>query len=218
MDWARAIDRNRDALTLIVATLFAMLRLDNGRAAVTRIPRRLYRDVLRLLRPAESAVRRLIVILARGLVVKLPPARSKPVNVIGRKGGNSRLSFPLFDRRKRFAERCNDSAPQDKQRLSVSGNNPQVPALGAEPDAYVDVQPLCRRLQILKLALDDLPRQAKRLARWRAKREQMPSPKFTSPLRPGPAPSQHRKPVHEVDFVLRECHGLAWDALRLDTS
>ena len=67
-----AIKRNSEALKGIVAALFAMLGLD-GEAMVGRIPRSLHRAVLRVLRPAESAVRRLIIIAARGLVVK--PAR-----------------------------------------------------------------------------------------------------------------------------------------------
>ncbi len=85
-------------------------------------------------------------------------------------------------------------------------------------DALVNAVPLTRRLEALKLALDDLPRQARRMARWRARRETMPSPKFRSPLRPGPPPGSRRKPIHLVDEVLIECHGLAWDALKPDTS
>ncbi len=46
----------------------------------------------------------------------------------------------------------------------------------------------------------------------------MPSPKFRSPLRPGRPPGHRRKPSHLVDEVLTECHGLAWDALKPDTS
>jgi hypothetical protein len=86
------------------------------------------------------------------------------------------------------------------------------------PDGLVNAERLTRRLQALKLALDDLPRQARRLARWRLRRETAPSPKFKSPLRPGHPPGYRRKPVHEVDEVLIECHGLACDAMRLDTS
>ncbi len=73
---------------------------------------------------------------------------------------------------------------------------------------------LNRRLQALKPALDDLPRQAKRLARWRQRREARPDPKFKSPLRPGRPPGYRRKPIHEVDDVLAECHWLAWEAMR----
>ncbi len=86
------------------------------------------------------------------------------------------------------------------------------------PDGLVNAERLTRRLQALKLALEDLPRQARRLARWRVRREAMPSPKFKSPLRPGPPPGHRRKKVHEVDEVLAECHWLAWDAMKPDTS
>ena len=61
MDWARAIERNSKALKGIIAELFAMLGLA-GEATVARLPRSVHSAVLRLLQPAESAVRRLIVI------------------------------------------------------------------------------------------------------------------------------------------------------------
>ena len=77
MDWARAIERNSEALKGIVEALFAMLGLA-GTDTVARIPQPLHRAVLRLLRPAESAMRRLVVIAARGLVVKLLPSRPMP--------------------------------------------------------------------------------------------------------------------------------------------
>ncbi len=105
VDWDLAIKRNSEALKGIIAELFAMLGLA-GEATVSRIPQPLHRAVLRVLWPAESAVRRLIIIAARGLVVKLAPSRPmpKPVGPIG-KGGGSRLpSFQLFDTRKNFAE------------------------------------------------------------------------------------------------------------------
>ena len=87
MDWARAIERNSEALKDIVAALFAMLGL-GGSDMAARIPQPLHRAVLRLLRPAESAMRRLIVIAARGLVVKAAPSRPMPVEPIIGKGGN----------------------------------------------------------------------------------------------------------------------------------
>ncbi|MGB9143514.1 MAG: hypothetical protein WCB71_15115, partial [Aestuariivirga sp.] len=102
MDWARAIERNSVALNRIVEALFAMLGLVSE-ATVGRIPLPLHRAVLRILWPAESAVRRLVVIAARGLVVKLVPSRPMPKGPIIGKGGNSRPSFKLFDQRKSFA-------------------------------------------------------------------------------------------------------------------
>jgi hypothetical protein len=86
------------------------------------------------------------------------------------------------------------------------------------PDGLVSAGRLTRRLQALKSALDDLPRQAKRLARWQQRRKASPWPKSTLPLRPGHPPGYRRKPIHEVDEVLTECDGLAWEAMKLDTS
>ena len=74
MDWAWAIERNSEALKGIIVVLFTMLGLA-GTDTAARLPRSLHSAVLRVLRPAESAVRRLIVIAARGLVVKLSSLR-----------------------------------------------------------------------------------------------------------------------------------------------
>ncbi len=227
MDWARAIERNSEALVGIVEALFAMLGL-SGTDIVARIPQTLHTAVLRLLRPAESAMRRLIVIAARGLVVKAASSRPMPAGPIGKGGGSRRPSFQLFDPRKNFALPRRRAFAQIAPRIHIFGSDPRVVALWPSPQPATDPAPppdslvgaarLTRRLQALKLALDDLPRQARRLARWRVRRENAKSPKFKSPLRPGPPPGYRRKPTHEVDEVLIECHGLAWDALKPDTS
>jgi hypothetical protein len=231
MDWARAIERNSEALKEIVAALFAMLGLTEE-ATLARIPQPLHRAVLRVLRPAESAMRRLIVIAARGLVVRLAPSPSRPMPAgpIG-KGAGRPPSFQLFDPRKNFAElrQHRRKFMRNPPRIHIFGNDPTVAAIlwparppaadpTPPPDGLVNAARLSRRLQALKLALEDLPRQARRLARWRVRRENAPSPKFKSPLRPGHPPGYRRKPVHEVDEVLIECHGLACDAMRPDTS
>jgi hypothetical protein len=228
MDWARAIERNSEALVRIVAELFAMLGLV-GEANVSRIPQGLHRAVLRVLWPAESAVRRLIVIAARGLVVKLAASRPMSAEAIIRKGnGNSTPSFQLFDPRKNFNPSRRRAFARIGPRIHVFGYDPRVVALfpapqpvvepPPPPDGLVNAERLTHRLQALKLALDDLPRQARRLARWRLRREKMPSPKFKSPLRPGRPPGHRRKPTHEIDEILIECHGVAWEALKPDTS
>ncbi len=77
MDWDLAIKRNSEALKGIVEALFDMLGIV-GEATVGRIPPPLHRAVLRVLRPAKSAMRRLIIIAARGLVVKVAPSRPMP--------------------------------------------------------------------------------------------------------------------------------------------
>jgi hypothetical protein len=225
MDWDRAIERNREALNAIVATLFAVLGLGGG-AMVERLPRELHRAVLSVLRPAESALRRLIVIAARGLEAKPVPARPMPQGLVIRRGGGNRLSFQLFDRRKRFASERHGSGPPQLPRIHIFGGDPRVMPLRSAPlpapapppdDGRINARRICLRLAALKSALDDLPRQARRLVRLRAKRAEKPGLRFTSPMRPGRPPGSRRIPVHDVDRVLAECHGLASHALEPDT-
>ncbi len=107
MDWDLAIKRNSEALREIIAGLFAMLELAGG-ITVALLPRSVHSAVRRVLWPAESAMRRLIVIAARGLVVKLasprPISRPKAAKPIGKGGGNRPPAFQLFDPRKNFPE------------------------------------------------------------------------------------------------------------------
>jgi hypothetical protein len=239
LDWDLAIKRNSEALKGIIDDLFAMLGLDDN-TTVSRISHPLHRAVLRLLRPAESAVRRLIVIAARGLVVKLAPLRPglRPRQALPTaKGlGSSRPpSFQLFDPRKRFKPvRAMKSTwrvprisflppPPDPTVAAIfAARAARVSAPAAVPpppsDGLASAQGLTRRLAALKSALEDLPRQAKRLARWQQRRKEAPDHKFLSPLRYGRPPGYRRKPIHEVDEVLVECDDLAWEAMKPDTS
>ena len=228
MDWDLAIKRNSEALAGIIEALFVLLGLV-GEATVSRIPPSLHSAVLRVLRPAESAMRRLIVIAARGLVVELAPSRPMPPGkVIAKGGGKSSPSFQLFDPRKNFKGPRRRAFKRMEPRIHFFGPDPRVAALfpaprpvvepPPPPDGLVGAQRLSRRLQALKLALDDLPRQARRLVRWQQRRKAAPSHKFLSPLRPGHPPGYRRKSVHEVDEVLITCHGLAWEAMKPDTS
>jgi hypothetical protein len=89
----------------------------------------------------------------------------------------------------------------------------QAPPAPADPaaarDDTVNAQPLCRRLLAIKGALDDLPRQAQRLARWRARSIEMRRPPRASPLRLGAPPGRRGRSTHEVHEILEECHRLA---------
>ena len=231
MDWDLAIKRNSEALKGIIEALFAMLGLD-GPETVGRIPHRLHRTVLRVLRPAESAVRRLIVVAARGLVVKVAPSRPMSKGLrIGKGSGPSRPAFRLCDKRIFFPELSNRRVRYAKHppRILFLGPDSRVDDLWPRPppappppppDGLVTAARLARRLKALKSALEDLPHQARRMARWRARREAAKAPKFKSPLRPGQPPGHRRKPTHEIDGILTECHWLAWEVMRLkpDTS
>jgi len=230
MDWDLAIKRNSEALKGIIEALFVMLGLV-GEATVSRIPPTLHSAVLRVLRPAESAVRRLIVIAAKGVVVKVAPSRPMPKGTIIGKGGGDRLpAFQLCDTRKDFPELRQRRVKYAKHppRILFFGDDSRVDDLWpapqpvaasvSPPDGLVNAARLSRRLQALKSALDDLPRQAKRLARWRQRRETAKTPKFKSPLRPGPPPGHRKRHIHPIDEILADCHWLAWDAMKPDTS
>ena len=228
MDWDLAIKRNSKALKGIIEVLFALLGLD-GTDAASRIPRSLHSAVLGVLRPTESAVRRLIVVAARNVVVKLAPSRPMPAGkVIGKGSGKSSLSFQLFDPLKRPKPIRVMKSRRLEPRIHILDYDPRICALfptprpvvvpPPPPDGLASAARLHRRLSALKSALEDLPRQAKRLVRWQQRQKASPWPKSTSPLRTGHPPGYRRRPIHEVDEVLADCDFLACEAMKPDTS
>ena len=230
MDWPMIIERNRERLLAVLAPLFAVLGFDPRRAD---LPRHLYRALLITLRPAESAVRRLIIIAARGLVVKLGATRAFPaglglkLRLALEKDAGRIPAFCLIDPLKRFAPEGFEWAEewdriQVLPRISVPGLIDPVFADRFVPmrDDPVDCAALRRRLRALKDVLDNLPRHARRLARWKMKRDLArradvkPKPGRLSPFRPGFAPGYHRNERHEVDVILGDCHYFAREAWR----
>jgi hypothetical protein len=213
-DWPRAIELNRTALTRIVAELLAMIGVVSV-AAVERI-----------LRPTESALRRLIVIAARGLVVKPSPKRAMPKGkVIVRKSAEKgRMAFRLFDQRKKFDFIPMPPANPHIVYVKTYESNPFNPFSSyynwrkPKPVTATTTKHLSRRLAAVIHALENLPSQARRLVRWTARRKLMDRPKFTCVMRPGKAPGHRNEPTADVDFVLKECHWLARDALKQDSS
>ena len=260
-DWTGTIERNRAALLRVVAVLFLMAGLDEGGAET--VPRRVWRRIIRLLRPAESAARRLIVIAASGLEVAPPKPRpekaptsterlqAKGLLVVheGMNLGLARIwrpepaapekpaprlpAFPLTDPSRRFdAKAWNGLRPFPTDGFAHADENEEV-----------DARPLCHRIQALKRALDDIDGHARRLARREARAHlasrQMQSA-FASAskaklkdanqtferayriqrqtLRLGRPPGHRKRPDHEVDDILRECHSLALHAGKSDTS
>lgn len=207
MDWAPTIEINRLALIRVVVELMALLGIVSGFT------------IERMLRPAESALRRLIVIAAHGLVVKPPAFRAMPKGLVIPGKAAGRKSFQLFDTRKNF----NFVTPENARVIIVKTHtsnpfNPFDQMYWSKPKTSVNTDNISRRLTTLKLALETIPRQALRLVRWQAKREAMTSLKFTSPLRPGRPPGYRAKPKLEIDFILKECHALAWDVKYRNTS
>ncbi|MEO3999245.1 hypothetical protein [Mesorhizobium sp. CAU 1732] len=201
MDWDKAIERNRVALHRILAMLVAMVRsgprsgtesqrfgfpsertpeaIAEGWACST-LPRHLHRAVLRLLRPAESATRRLIILVARGLLLPPPrPRRPEPI-VLGKTGasaggkpaGPRSLTLPLFDPLPRQTPRR--PTPSAVPRICVPGFTVPFPVAVRRPPMAgdpIDTARLTLRLSALASALDDLPGHARRFARWTAARD-----------------------------------------------
>ena len=234
MDWDMAIKRNSEALVEIVADLFAMLGFVAGVEMVSRLPWPTYRAVLRILRPAESALRRLIVVAAQGIVVKPAASRPRPTGAIKTKKGQlpRSASFQLFDPQTRIMlpRRMTPKRPgprihmfnADGELVTIwppprPATNP-APARTKSTDGLVNARRLIRRLEAIEGALADIPRQAMRLARWRMRQETSPNPSSKSPLRRGHPPGHRKRKTHEVDDLLSECNWLAHYAAAHDTS
>ncbi|MEQ1949902.1 hypothetical protein [Mesorhizobium sp. CN2-181] len=276
MEWSAAVEKNREALKRILAMLVAMAEMGLGaggqftffprkgavasrlvRAEKSKLspalslPRHLHRAILKLLFPAEAAVRRLIIAVAQGIV--LPPMRPrKPKSPVLRgarafmpKGPKRRpksaagaQNLPLVDPAWRWNTRAWRPAATSVPRIlgfdAYARFTPLPPP--PSPDDPVDAARLARRLEVLASALDDLPGQAKRFARWKARRDAaLKKPEGTgrirrlSPLRPGRPPggrlsrydpvATHPRNIREIDEILAHAHALAVHALeRPDTS
>lgn len=232
MDWNLAIEKNREALKRVLAALVAMMAMADGSAAKT-LPRHLYRSVLRLLRPAESAVRRLIIIAARGIVVTLPPVSAPPnIKADTARPAVARYAFPLLDTLRTPFRRPPPSRPAAVPRIwALGGDRLPIPVRRLPlSDDPVNATRLGLRLQALGRVLENLPAQARRFARWRARldgmdRKQSGPRRFRRlwPLKPGLPPGVHRpssrRSAHEIHGILRDLHGLAFWALeKPDTS
>jgi len=275
------------------------------------LPRHLRLAILRLLRPAESAARRLIIAAARGLVVTLPPPRKRkpepatvepqlrrlgiavvissaniasaaarllprsrgvssrfaegksivPVvrwkagerrdaaqqrgpgrqgtGVAGGGGGSCasgpqpealasgqprRTALPLFDPPRRFRPTARRIVPAHAApRILFPGvSEPHRLPPPPSSDDPVDATRLNLRLAALAAALDDLPGQARRFARWKALKARGRIRRL-SPLRPGRPPggrlsrfdpsARRSQNIREVDEILAHAHALALYAL-----
>jgi hypothetical protein len=278
MDGSVAIERNWEALKRILVMLVCMAEMGaSGRFAFSSqqegaarnqvqaekrepspaltLPRHLYRAILRLLRPAEAAARRLIIAAARGIVMALPrPRKPKPDPAIRRgprafmpTGPKKRLrptartwSLPLLDPLRRPFRVHRPHVPAHAApRISWLDFNARLSPLPPppSPDDPMDAARLRSRLEALGRALDDLPGQAKRFARWQARRDAefaqggsaAGRSRRISPLRRGRPPGcrlsrydpsvNHPRKIREVDEILAHAHALAVYALESpDTS
>lgn len=220
MDWDRVIERNREALRRVLAMLlamagpgcggqFAFFPPEGGAASgpagaeesrlspALTLPRRLHRAILALLRPAEAAARRLVVVAAHGLVVTLPPPRKagpRPRSIFVRDGKGTGVVLPrgvrpgdvLPDLAPPRAPRRGPCLPlldplpkSPAPRRPPAGGAPRISMPGVRepyplaarrqplPNDRIDARRLALRLLAVGRVLDDLPAHARRFARWR---------------------------------------------------
>jgi hypothetical protein len=227
MDWNAAIEKNQEALKRILAALVAMAGLAGGDSGT--LPCHLHRAVLRLLRPAEAATRRLVIVAARGIAVAplhhAPPAPSRCRFSIRFSVGRAvHVAPPAACRASRFPaspsgfpSRHHHPATRSTPHGLAAGSQhwprhsttcrhrPGVSRAGGARDAII-AQNRNRDAAAQTGETRHLPhRQARPCRLW--------------PLRPGCPPGWRRKPEHEVHEVLNNTHGLAFWALeRRDTS
>lgn len=210
MDWQIAISRNRDALLGIIVALMKTLGLADG-GALTTLPFCLYRKALRIIRPAEAAVRRLIIMAMyemqlRGVTVQKPRA---PMSQ------NARPAIPFPDATN-FAPSFNLIDPLKTYRSETPDYTCFGTAFNTENQTFEKTPILAaglgRRLFALKNALSTIEKQARRLARWYRVRDlalKTMQPHRLSPLRPGFPPGYAKRPTLPVDEILLDCHSLA---------
>lgn len=255
MDWDVAIERNREALKRILAMLVAMVGLADGE---TTLPRRSHRAILALLRPVEAAARRLVIVVARDLVVSPRPRKVKPLpdtvfvrtgkgtgivlpygvkpsailpNLVLRRAAPRTVALPLLDPLPKWPGGRHRQVGGVPRILAPGYSEPRfIPGrCRLSPDGRIDATRLALRLQAVGRALDDLPREARRFARWRRRAAAAGAQNLESgaagkvrrvwPLRPGRPPGSCRGPAHQVHEVLADLQYFAFRALeRRDSS
>jgi hypothetical protein len=240
-----AIERNRGALLGVVAGLFALVGLAEGNV-IERLSRPLYRVVLARLRAAESAVRRLIITMARDIVAEPRPKRPRPSRPVTAGKGKSKAqgngqsrqpSFQFCDPQKRSdagrRRRRRHKGRNVEPRIHVFGFDPRIPEFLRPQDpapapapqqdepvknGTVNARSLCRRLLAITRALKNMEREAKRYARWWARPVEERRPRRERALKFGWPPGWRIKPTHEVYEILKECHWLVRSLPEPDTS
>ncbi|MEX0955483.1 MAG: hypothetical protein WDZ83_09755 [Rhizobiaceae bacterium] len=160
-----------------------------------------------------------------------------------------RIAFPLFDPLRRMPHKRLRASAIAMPRISVPGWSQPAPLpIPPAPDDEIDARRLTLRLAAIARVLDDLPREARRFARWRPRgavaagaqdaissavaqnregaagtQASRPGARRFWPLRhgrpPGQRPPTSRRPRHEIHQILEDVHGLAFDLLKApDTS
>ena len=157
------------------------------------------------------------------------PVPAHLAHLVPAKAAPRPLSFPLLDPLPRWRGRRRWQPATGMPSISMAGvaERLAVPAWRPPlPDDPLDAGRLGRRLTALASALDDLPGQARRFARWKARRDRALGAgriHRVTPLRGGRPPggrlarydpdAPRRKNIRDVDEILAHAHALAHHAL-----
>jgi hypothetical protein len=189
-NWKRAVERYSDELSEIVAELIVMAGLQ-GVDFVDTLPRRLYFRILSILRPAEYAARRIILMAACKLEWNIriverkkeatPAERHPHLAPWGSEGrvetsarsesegqGHRVPAFDLFDPAKDYGKFFLSDA-EYAALMKAREEARYLPTPYHSPDEPVNAISLSRRIRALADAMQNIDRQAIRLARWKAR-------------------------------------------------
>jgi hypothetical protein len=225
LNWDAAIEIHRLALLRLLAGMYAALGIEAGESVQT-VRAHLRLMVLRILGPAESAVRRLVFLKARDLPeVDYQPRPAQKKNAKRSKKRSASKAFTLFDRQifTRPARRKHPKGIGPSVYFFDGSDTPPQRETRASSNGLVNAESLCRRLQALFDALNDLDKQAQRLKRAEARRKLSPRFWDEGVMREGPPPGHRAKgrsaPEVTADSILSKCQELArWWTAEQDTS
>ena len=213
-DPAAMIDYNRLVLLRLLAELLARIESASDAVSVDMMPRSVRWAVLKTLRTAESAGRRLIAALAHRIT--LPDYMPRPRGTIEKqriqnKSKPARLkSFPMFDSLPKSGQ-TRQKRPLIEPRI-LSFDEPITPqiipaSVDPSPDDLIDPTSIVGRIHALEKALEDIEGRAKRFAQ-ELKRRRHPAcrrKRRVTGLRPGSPPGYRNRITHEIDEILRDC-------------
>ena len=183
------------------------------------------------LKAAPAALRSLglaVVLSSADIVRAAAEKRTAEKRAAARANRTDRAPLlPMADPRKRFGPRRRYVPPHAAPRIIFfDGSIPHKLPPPAGPHDQIDATRLALRLAGISRALSDLPAQAQRYVRWKARQQQNArfpspsraggSPRFPrlSPLRPGRAPGWRKRSKDEINEVLADLQYFARKVLR----
>jgi hypothetical protein len=243
--WERSTAHYKAALIRIIAELFALARIVPGEVPDTAsqdiwnisLPRYAYRLALELLKPAESALRRLIIMGAHGKSFvpgnvgdgnfgdtalnslsespSLPGSAGHELSAVSPK----LPAFNIFDPLPQFTFRSFDSFEDYALWKAERDANPLIIPPAGLRMAPVNALSLWRRIQAMHHAVENFDQYVTRYVRWRGRRKfEIASQRPLKDRRPatlmcpGRAPGYIRKGKHEIHQLLRDVDNLAGDS------